>query len=339
MLRDLKDGYLGSLFLSSTATVAGGSVSSNPIGFSEFSSTSSPATGKFTANLKKPFARVPIVLASRAIADVAANGGAYVDGDPAVGTITVGAHSGGSGSGDDGTVSALVLGYLNTNTTRYGANKFDVKGAFDVPRMIGFKVTTTTPTINIGNNQATIAKNATGDVTLTFKIPFQKTPVAIASPILGTRAEIACVCTTTTCRVLRTVSGSGTDGAFYLIVYGTDLNDITQGMRVPIRVPQRKPRIVAGRIAYSAGTPSLEVNPGAGTLVDTGTGDVALTFTNAFSREPICVVTPSTATLTTIKAAASITAVSFTHFDAGGSAADPSDLHFLCLGYDDATEY
>jgi hypothetical protein len=337
MLRTLKHDFALPRILAVGATSAA-SVATVGVNSDDIYTATSGATGKVTLTPKYGFRRAPVAIVTSSYANVAANGGGYVDGNTAANSFTLGTH--GAGSGDDGTFNALVLGWDEANAVRSRKSAYEVTCNLCRPKMYLFKVTPATPAINIGNYHGTIAKTGTGDVTITFNEPFgNANVVAVATPILGTRAEISCVATATTVRVKVFVNGSGSDTPFYLVVVGQESLEKISVQRDPIMVPGVKPRVVAGVIAYTGGVPAVSVGTGAFTVTDTGTGDVAVAFTDVFAREPIIVASPDTASLVTVKAAATASGFSLTAFNGAGAAADPTKLHFLAIGFDEASEY
>lgn len=339
MLRTLKHDFARPRLIAVGATSSGSSATVG-VNSDDIYSATSGATGKVTLTPKYGFRRAPIAIVTSSYADVAANGGGYVDSTTAASSLTLGTHSGGAGAGDDGTFNALILGYNEAEAVRSRKAAYEVNCNLCRPKMYVFKVTPATPAINIGNYHGTLAQTGTGDVTITFNEPFGNANVtAVATPILSTRAEISCVATATTVRVKVFEAGVASDTPFYLVVVGPGSLEKISVQNDPILVPGAKPRLVAGIITYDTGVPAVTVGTGAFTLTDTGTGDVAVAFTDKFAREPIVVASPDTATLVTLKAAASTTGFSLTHFDAGGSAADPTSLHFLAIGFDEASEY
>ena len=97
--------------------------------------------------------------------------------------------------------------------------------------------------------------------------------------------------------------------------------------------------MIAGHIAYSAGTPSIVCGTGDFTIADTGTGIVTITLVNPFLREPIVLANQNTAGNVTVGAAASVSEIILECFNAAGTNTDPADIHFMAFGFDDATEY
>ena len=339
MLRNIAHDFQSPRLWGAVATSSGGSASFGSFGDS-FTSPTSGATGKVSTLPRGALRRAPICVVTSDWNNIAANGGGYVDGNPTASSITVGTHSGGAGAGDDGTLNALILGYGTEDTVRGRKRGFDLKGSFDRPKLYLFRVVPSTTTLAVGNYHGTISKTGTGDVTITFNEPFGNDAVsAVATPILGTRAEIHASANKNSVRVKVFANGVASDTPFYLAVYGSESLAYSQGEGELIKTPWVKPRLVAGVITYSGGVPSVSVGTGAFTVTDTGTGDVAVAFADAFAREPVVVASPTTATLVTVKATASTTGFSLTHFTAAGVAGDPSALHFLAFGMDDDGEY
>ena len=338
MLRSISHDFQAPRLFGAVATSSGGAASFGSFGDS-FSSPTSGATGKVTMTPKAGFRRAPICVCTSNWNNIAANGGGYIDGNPTAASLTVGTHSGGAGAGDDGTLNALMLGYMSGDAVRGRVRGFDLGGQFDRPKLYLFKVTPATPALNIGNYHGTLAKTGTGDVTITFNEPFGNDAVtAVATPILGTRAEIHASASKGSVRVKVFANGVASDTPFYLAVYGSASLAYSRAEGLVV-TPSNKPRLIAGVITYSGGVPSVSVGTGAFTLTDTGTGDVAVAFTDPFAREPIVVASPTSATLVTVKAAATSSGFSLTHFTAAGVAGDPSALHFLAFGSDDSAEY
>lgn len=338
MLREIKNGHLRPRFLGFTVTSVGASPTKSTGGFDL--GTLSGSTGQVTCPFARAFSRAPVVVSCKG-SDVAANGGAYIQTNPTSTSVIVGTHSGGAGAADDGTAYCLALGHDSSDTTLYRPAGFNVHAAWDRSRIMGIKVTTTTPTLDIAPRGATISKTATGDVTITFPSSFGSTAIVpVATPILGTRAEIEVTTVAiNSVRIKRYVSGTLTDGAFYLLVYGADGSATYQTKLEPLDNDQRFPRMLGFRITYSGGVPAITTGTGDATLTDTGTGDVLVTLNNPFKREPIVVATPTSAGLCTVKAAASSSAFSILGFNAAGAAADLTDVSCIVLGWDDATVY
>ncbi len=339
MLRTVRTSHIGPRLLGFSVTSNGTTPTKSTGGYDL--ETVTGVAGQVTCPFARDFGRAPVIVGTKSTADVAANGSAFLVSAATNLQGVVGTHSGGAGAADNGTGFYLCLGHDSADATKYRPSGFPVKMAWDRPGVLGFRITTTSPTVDIGPRGTTLVKNGTGDVTITFPGAFGSSSIIpVATPILGTRAEIsATVVGPSSVRVVRTVSGSGTDGAFYLIVLGSYGSATYQWKKNELENNQRLPRLLGYRVIWTAGTPSLAVGTGDATIADTGTGDVALTFTTPFKREPIVVATPISAALATVKANATTSGVSITAFAAGGSATDITGVDILTLGWDDATVY
>jgi hypothetical protein len=121
--------------------------------------TVSGTTGNTVCPFANPFSRTPVLVTSKG-SSVAANGAAYVNAAPTGLTATLSSHSGGAGSADDGLVYALAFGWKSSDATKYRKSGFITRCSWRKPRILAFKVDTTSPTISIGNNHATAVKMA-----------------------------------------------------------------------------------------------------------------------------------------------------------------------------------
>jgi carbon monoxide dehydrogenase subunit G len=120
-----------------------------------------------------------------------------------------------------------------------------------------------------------------------------------------------------------------------MVVYGDDSKDENWGMSRLVEVPQIKPRMECFRISGS-GAASIALGSTDATLVDNGTGDYSLTWTKAFAREPVVIVTAK-AGRAQVHSTATTTAARVLSFNAAGSATD-DDINVLVIGYDYVTE-
>lgn len=104
-----------------------------------------------------------------------------------------------------------------------------IKTSQRLPRLIAIKVNGSTPAITVGNFDATLVKNATGDYTLTLLKPFARIPVCVATCETATAYCEVPVSTASSVQVLVKNPGSGAakDGVFHLLVMGFDAADQT----------------------------------------------------------------------------------------------------------------
>lgn len=346
MLRALKHAFSSPRLLGLKATTTGGSACTVGISPDDFYSATCDAAGRAILTFKDTFARTPICCGSPFSSDVGASGALLVESDPTALLATLRTHDG--TNGDNGSFNAFILGYddYNTDYLAYGAQlaPFAVKNAWNSPRIELFKVTphATTPTIDIGGGKATLTRNGVGDYTITFKRPFSSDNVIAAGMVIKTTAAHFHVvsCTALAVRVLVGAAGSASDAApFYLVIQGSDNPQYGTQQRKVTRVSDRLPRLIAGHVSWSAGTPSIIKGTGDFTIVDTGTGVLTVTLVNPFAREPLVIANKDTAGLVTLNAAADTDEVVFNAFNGAGAAADPADLHFMIFGYDAVDEY
>ncbi len=346
MLRALRHAFSEPRLIGLKATTTGGNACSVGISPDDFNSATCDAAGRAILTFQNPFARTPICVGSPFSTDVGASGALLVESDPTELLATLRTHDG--SAGDNGSFNAFILGYDNYNADYLAYGKqlapFTVNNVWNSARLEIFKITpdATTPVINIGDAKATITRNGTGDYTITFKRPFSSDNViAVGTVIKTTAAHFHVVsCTALAVRVLVGAAGVASDAApFYLVVQGSDNPQYGTGQRKATRVSDRLPRLIAGHVSYSAGTPSIVKGTGDFTVTDTGTGVLTVTFVNPFLREPIVIANKDSAGLVTLNAAADVDEIVLNCFSAVPAAQDPSDLHFMVFGYDDLDEY
>jgi len=344
MLRTLKHAFNSPRLLALKATSAASAVTVN-ISPDEIVSAVSASAGKAVLTVGDVFQR-PGVCVGTPFDNVGASGALLINADPTYAVLDFLTHDG--TSADDGSFNALVLGYDSDESdyTPFGDQNapFHVKNNWNSARIEVFKITpdATTPVINIGSAKATLTRNGAGDYTVTFLRPFSSDNViAVATPIKGTIAHAHIVsCSATAVRLVVGSGGSGNDAApFYLIVQGSDNPSIGARERKVTKVTDRLPRLVAGHIAYSGGTPSIVDGTGDFTVADTNTGIVTITLVNPFEREPVVVANQDAVGNVTVGAAATSSTIILECFNAAGTNTDPADLHFFCIGSDDPTEY
>lgn len=346
MLRALRNSFVSPRLGGFVATSVGGASCTVSVGADDVASAACTAAGRSYLTLADVFARQPVVVGTPLSTNVGAQGAVLIEADPTISLLSLRTHDG--TSGDDGTLHALMIGWDSEESNRlaYGQQDapFTVKDSICAPRYEVFKVTphATTPAINIGSAKATLTRNAAGDYTVSLKRPYSSDEVvAVALPISTTAAHIHIVSATATAvRVLVGASGTGNDDApFYLIVRGSDNPTPSGRHRKTARVSDRLPRIIGGHVAYTGGTPAIVRGTGDFTIGDTGTGVLTVTWAKAPAREPIVVASKNTAGLVTLNAAASTTTAVLNAFNGAGAAADPDDIHFIAIMFDDADEY
>ncbi len=344
MLRTLKHAFNAPRLLGVKATSAAGACTVN-ISSDDIYSAASATTGKAYLTLGETFSR-PGVTCGTPFQSVGASGALLIDADPTISLASFLTHDG--TNPDDGAFNAFILGYDSTEYDYIGYGSqlapFPVLSNWFSPRIELFKITphATTPTIDIGGAKATLTRNGVGDYTITFERPYSSdNVVAAVGMIKSTIAHAHIVsCTALAVRVLVGTGGAASDAApFYLVVKGSDNPYPGSRGHIAAKVSDRKPRLIAGHIAYNAGVPSIVRGTDDFTVADTGTGICTVTFTNPFLREPVCLGNQNSAGNVTFNAAASVSGLVLNGFNAAGAATDPADFHFMAFGYDDASEY
>lgn len=98
-----------------------------------------------------------------------------------------------------------------------------VRGRFEPNlRMVRGTINTTTPTIVEGVG-FTVAKNGTGDVTITFDPLFASAPSVTGTSVIvanGTWIYLSGNPTTSTARIVRTIAAAAEDGIFHFVAVG-----------------------------------------------------------------------------------------------------------------------
>lgn len=344
MLRALKHSFNSPRILGVKATSLSGACTVN-ISPDDISAAASATAGKAYLTLGDSFQREGVCCGSP-FNSVGNSSSLLIDADPTYAVQSFKTHDGTNPA--DGAFNAFILGY-DSNASDYVAYgpqlaPFTVKNAWNSPRIELFKVTphATTPVISIGAGKATLTRNDTGDYTITFKKAFAASEVIAAClPICATAAFAQPVsCSATAVRVLASAAGSASDAnPFYVVIQGSDNPQYGSRHMRTTRVSDRLPRLIAGHIAYSAGTPSIVCGTGDFTIADTGTGVLTVTFVNPFKREPIVLGNQDAVGTVTANAAASVDTLILDAWNTAGAATDPGDLHFMAFGYDSADEY
>lgn len=347
MLREIRSPFLKPRIIPFKVTTAA-NVATIGNGIGDITATSD-ATGKAVVSVSRAFARRPIVVANASSADVAAGG--YVAGVtntfPAATGTTLYTYDT-SASGDDGSMYGIMLGYDMKDATRYGRRANVLRARRTKSAMIAFQVNTASSgTIVIGTKSASLVRNGTGDITLTFKPAFSNNAVsAIATPVSAT-AAVAMVASTdaTSVRVkIFSTAGVAADGIVNIIVVGNYSMTGSCEHYAPVSSRQRKAIILGYSIVYASGAPGVDFNSGSATLTDTATGRCTFTFAQKFARETIICAMPIANAATrycTIDNSAS-TGFEVKNWSSAPALADPSDtagFQVIGLGFDDACEY
>lgn len=352
MLKCIVHEHVQSRLIGVTSSVDG---STSIVGTSSPEVTSSRnGTGDHTLTFVKPFTRAPVVV--QGITTSALPGGyPSLQTAPGVSTCRILSHRATDGLPSAGVIASLVLGWdsADTDVTRPLRLMSDRKGA----RIIALQVDTTAPgTVSLGQGDLVLTRNGTGDVTLSFVRAFQQevsltataTPlVAIGTAVTAT-PNISIQSDTTAVGSVRFKAWGPTSGAveavFNAFVLGWDFIGPTINNPGEVQTAQNRPRLVAGRILMTTGTPSVSIGTGDFTVTDTGTGQITVNLTNPFLRAPIVIgsaensadspgrVTTSSATVSSFLLNTGDAATgALTDITSGGA------VHFMALGFDDPT--
>lgn len=345
MLRPIKTTVSRPRLIAYSGETLSANAVSVPVGTSEATFTGDTTNAGLVAAFREPFHRGVVAIAT-AGANIADGGTARI---PASGTSKSQIETrtvNGSGTADIGGVECLALGFdssiITTNATKL--NMFDsVTATFRSPVAVIGEVSSSGSKL-IGGSTFSVAKTGTGAYTVTFSNAFGTIPVVVATPVTTTAGFSVHI--KTKARNEFTVAtfneaNSATDCAFNFIAYGSMKSYDHRLLKGPsVDIGFRKPRMLAFRIPYSGGVPSVDIGVGQGTVVDTDVGRLTLNYTEAFAREPIVLATSEHgtnywATVHTSNASSCLIEIS----GSTGTLGDPTAVHIIVVGSDDAVEY
>lgn len=246
------------------------------------------------------------------------------------------------GTGDDGTAHALVGVVEETGMASHRCYPSQsVKGVCVAPRMLCFRVSAA-GALSFGKSQATCSK-AASVYTVTFTTPFDRTPVAVATPVAAAAKAVRITAISATAVSVETYDPVGAaleDNIFDLVVLGWDSPDIMAGMRRSIKVPYPLPRVEFYAIDGDAGPAVLSGGTSDGALTVNGAGDYTITFTDSFARVPLVLVCGRDYRAQQLAAATTTTCrVGAFGLSGGGHAAIDDHLYVAVIGSDDDTDY
>ncbi len=342
MLRELKSNKLAPFLLAFKVTNTAG-VPSLSTGKNDATITDA-GTGLYGLNIKDGWSRSPVVVASP---DTDGTAGGYVclNGSNATTIYNELNPLNASGSAEDASCYAILLGWKNRSSSRSMLQEVNCS-RFQTRLIVG--QVNSDGTKAIGGSSFTSSKTSTGVYSITFKGGFRYAPVVVATSVSTSApfsAAISSVTSAAASIATRNTGGSAADVAFNFIALGTDSEGGAEGDRNGrVLVGQRKPRLLAFRCVDAAGTPSLSIGSEDGTVADSGagTGDWTITFNEPFKRQPIVLVTGMSTAGGSRRGhvhSASSTSVRIQNFSAGGTLTDADSLNVLVIGFDDATEY
>lgn len=339
MLRMVKNEHLGLLvsgFQLTTTSTPGATVD---VGGNDAASISRSSAGKAVITSKEAglFKRAPIVLSS--IGANVANGGFATFDTVAGSNAFTTKFIDSAAAADDGSGHVILAGFTNSQTDLVRSPLQRVRATFPLPVLHAYRITNNgTVAIGSGGSQASVVRNGTGDVTLTFLRPFARTVSAVAVGVKS--SAVYCKIASLTSKICQVTtwdsSASALDADFMLFVLASNSSFNSGRMRTNLQVPQLEPRLIALTLVNTAGTPSIVMGgTTAGvdaTVVDTGTGDAAITLTKPFLRAP-CVICTGKTTNAQVKATPTTSGFSVVTFNGAGTATD-DDVNILVLGYD-----
>jgi len=341
MLRPLQTGFLNSRLLGFTATTAASAVNTVQQGSGEATFTNASSDHILDHAYTHPFAQTPV--------QVVTAGAGIGDAGTAAVKATATATAGGvttltsTGTADVGQCHSLVFGQETVEARRSG-NKygklFDVNSSRRSAELVVGQVSSA-GAVTIGGREFTVVKNGTGDYTVTFTPGFGANPVVCATPFNASTDGFALrvdAVTETTANILTfNDSGSAADAAFNFVAMGFhDRSDYTLQKGGDVNCRHRRPRIVAGKVTYTAGVPAVTIGTGEFTLTDVALGELTVTFDEPFARTPVVVASAAdtnTHSWVSVKAN-STTAITLEVTDEAAAAADPAYLNFLVFGSD-----
>ena len=345
MLRTIKTPMVGAKLLGVSGTTAASATNTVQVGEEEAAFTNADNDQELDMALVVPFSRAPIVVTTpgNGIGD---GGAAYLTANPSASEVSVTTENG-AGTGDVGSQHSLILGFTNEDDQAAGGRLGfgqRLRGSRKQPRVIYGEVDSTG--IQIGaSNQYSITDNGTGDHTLTFDRPFNSIPVCVAIPVTGTAGascRIESISRSSVNILTFNAANSATDLDFMFIVLGWDTEDSHRLEKGPsVKCEGLAPRLLAGRIDWSAGTPSMAIGSELfGTLTDNGLGDVTVPFAEKFARRPVIVASAAGGTDNWVTVnTADVSSCQLEITDSAGSNGDPASVHLIVLGFDDATPY
>lgn len=344
MLREVKSNRTGSRIITLTGVSTAGTPSITT-GLGDVAALSDINTGRALLTVKNPFRLTPMAFATNSTNGIS-NGYTTIQ-QPAVNQVefdTLGA----AGAGNDNDWMGMIYGFDCADLGK--TKQQSVAFSKDAGRMIFGRIDSS-GVVQVGKTDFACTLGATGIFTITFKRPFAKgcNPVVLVTPFSTTsrqpnvtRASTTAAGTTVAIRDSNT--GSNANDGFNIVVFGQDSVG-EQGLRkTPLLNSQRKPRIIGCRFNAHTGNPTVSIGASEINLVTrTGAGVYAVTFKDAFKREPIIITTMYT---TAQQRRCQVSAQSTTGFtarvyDAAASASDSTADFVQCfiIGSDDATEY
>jgi hypothetical protein len=342
MLREIKNNHCNPYWQSFSFTSTTAPSATTNIGVGDVTTLTRPGAGQVVPTLKMPYSSAAIMAVTAGITSPIASAG-HIAAAQTTTTLVPGMHSG-AGAAIDGGYEVFAFGWRSLD--RSSAMPQRILSTKERERVIWGKISGSTGAVQIGNSDFTCTKPSTGVFNITFKRAFSRAPIiqitGIFAAVSGNRIGRVTAKTASSCSVefASRVPAVDDPTSFYVIVSGVDSAEEDCRQFAPINSTQRKPRIVAGRVAYSGGTPSIAIGTGDFTIVDTAVGQCTITLTKPFAREfAVCgavrtgsrfnLETSNTASVMVVDCIATVS----------GALADPTSFDFIAIGSDDLTEY
>lgn len=349
MLREVKHPHLGLRIAPYIITYTGG-VPSMDLGIGSYLPITDTGVGRAVITQRRPFyGNDQMVFLSRnQNALGTSNGFCAIDDTTAQtnnNTAELNAFNA-SGVFEDCGWDGFSVGYSNPEFAAI-TRPMMVKCELNAPLILGAQINGTAGTVTIGKNDISLVKNATGDYTITFLRKFGHRPMTKFSVINGSFAQEMIVLkpdrNSVNVQFRNAATGANADATFNMIAMGTRGQEKSSKAFANLEGTQRKPRILVFKINFSA-TPALLFGGADGAVVDTGggVGDARITFTTAFAREPIVVVTGGFVTAAKPETQLVTVTSSTVRIQCANSAEtliDGEHASVFVLGSDDPSEY
>lgn len=357
MLREVRNKHIKPRIVPFTTntTITSGSPVTFLTGSGDMNTVTASANGTANLSLKEPFSR-----ASMVFGNVNGSGYAYYNSATNNASSFPFVLANAAGSGVTVNFNGFVFGWDSTDVSICKAQR--VSGTYAAPRILWGKVSGATGTVAIGSADFSCSRTATGQYLVGLKRnSFANNPVftsgganfipiitgcgvsSSATVAVRTASSQAAVNRGLTSMTTYNESGSAADADFYVFAFGSMARSDAGKGREPLENTQRRPRIIAGQITNTSGTPSLSIGGATGgadfiNLVDNGAGDFSVTFAEKFAREPA--VFAFTSLQRAQVHSASATGCRVLTKAAGGANTDVDGVtNIFVIGSDDVSEY
>lgn len=342
MLRTIRNVHLGCIVQGFQFSNDGAAVTISK-GSHDTASAARTAAGTQTITLREPglFKRGPICLVTPFTNVAAGTFGTY-NTLPASGVITSKIIDS-AGSGDDGDGFVITAGFMQSFTDKIRTPKQLVKGTWPSPILTSLRVTNPSGTAAIasGSFRASIVRNGTGDVTITYNRAFvmYKSVAVTCEGSTPAYAQVAAISASSIQIKTYDSAGAALDTNLNIHFLASMRNFHAGRMRKLLQALQPYPRIVLGRITNN-GTAAITIGGATNgtdfSIVRNGAGDVSVTFSDPCKRLPVICATGKT-TNAQLKAAPTVNGFQVLCSNDSGTATD-DDFDFMAMMYDSTSE-